>query len=338
MTALKQYQRLESPGVWRPDAEAQRRNVVVTFGEASLVLTDRAENPLTHWSLPALIRQNPGEEPAVYIPGPDATESLEIEDRTMIEAIETIRKAVSRSRPRPGRLRMILSASGGLAIAAIVLLVLPGVLVRHTSNVVPDLVRAEIGAQLLDRISRVSGTACETPAGQRALSRLSRRLFTGDTTDLVVLPAGVATTAHLPGDILLINRALAEDFEGPEALAGFLLAEDTRRHSKDPLKRLLQQAGTMAAFRLLTTGRLPKETLDSYAETLLTQPSEDVSDDTLLSRFETAGLSTRAYAYALDVSGETTLALIEADPVREGADDLLVSDADWVRIQSICGE
>ena len=42
MTALKQYQRLESVGVWRPDPEAQRRNVTVSFGDASLAISDNA--------------------------------------------------------------------------------------------------------------------------------------------------------------------------------------------------------------------------------------------------------------------------------------------------------
>jgi hypothetical protein len=40
MTALKKYQKLESSGLWRDAADAQRREVVVAFGEASLILSD----------------------------------------------------------------------------------------------------------------------------------------------------------------------------------------------------------------------------------------------------------------------------------------------------------
>ena len=47
MTALSKYQRLESAGLWRQDADAQRRDVVVNLGDASLVLSDpRSEMPL----------------------------------------------------------------------------------------------------------------------------------------------------------------------------------------------------------------------------------------------------------------------------------------------------
>ena len=57
MTALNQYQRLEAAGIWRETPQAQARDVIVSFGDATLVLTDpRSEVPLAHWSLPAVTR------------------------------------------------------------------------------------------------------------------------------------------------------------------------------------------------------------------------------------------------------------------------------------------
>ena len=86
MTALKKYQRLESPGLWRETPDAQRRDVVVAFREATLVLFDpKTEKPLSHWSLPAILRANPGELPAIFVPAPEDDESLEIDDTMMIE-------------------------------------------------------------------------------------------------------------------------------------------------------------------------------------------------------------------------------------------------------------
>ena len=54
MTVLAEYQRLEAEGVWRADEDAQRRDVIVSIGEATLTLTDLNEVALTHWSLPAI--------------------------------------------------------------------------------------------------------------------------------------------------------------------------------------------------------------------------------------------------------------------------------------------
>ena len=80
MTALKQYDRLEATGLWRPAPQDQRREVVLTFGDATLVISDNAMRPLAHWSLAAINRSNPGERPAIFLPGPDAAETLEIDD------------------------------------------------------------------------------------------------------------------------------------------------------------------------------------------------------------------------------------------------------------------
>jgi hypothetical protein len=39
MTAIKEFERLESLGLWRDLKDSQRREVVVSFGESTLVLT-----------------------------------------------------------------------------------------------------------------------------------------------------------------------------------------------------------------------------------------------------------------------------------------------------------
>lgn len=45
MTALREYDRLEATGLWRPGPEEQRREVVVSIGEATLVITDMRDRP-----------------------------------------------------------------------------------------------------------------------------------------------------------------------------------------------------------------------------------------------------------------------------------------------------
>jgi hypothetical protein len=48
-------------------------------------------------------------------------------------------------------------------------------------------------------------------------------------------------------------------------------------------------------------------------------------------------LRSSPYAYALDITGETVLPLIEADPRRALGSREVLKDADWVRLQGICG-
>ncbi len=108
MTALEEYQRLEASGLWRASPDAQRNEVIVSIGDATLVITDLRERPLAHWSLPAVERLNPGQNPAMYHPDGDPGETLELSEneKEMVAAIEKLRTAVERHGSHPGRLRL----------------------------------------------------------------------------------------------------------------------------------------------------------------------------------------------------------------------------------------
>lgn len=338
MTALKQYQRLESLGVWRERPDAQRRDVIVKFGDASLVMSDRNERALAHWSLAAVTRTNPGQMPAIFTPDAEATETLEIDDTTMIEAIEKVRQLINRRRPQPGRLRSGLLATALAAVAAILVFWMPEALIRHTVAAVPNATRDAIGRTLLTDIGRIAGQPCRTDRGALALSHMAERLLGAEGWRIVVLPGGVRTAALLPGRIILVNRALVEDFETPEVVAGFVLREAARRERTDPLDALLREAGSLTALRLLTTGAVPRDVLSDYAERTLATPPPAPAIGDVLARFTAARVPSTPYAYAIDISGEATLPLIEADPMRGTIAEPVLTDADWVSLQGICGE
>lgn len=335
MKALKKYQRLEATGLWRPDPETQRREVVVSIGEATLIITDMKDQPLTHWSLPAVERANPGETPAIYFPDGDTNETLELaeDEAQMIKAIETLRSAISRGRPHPGRLRILSVLFSVAAVAALAVFWLPEALMRHTVSVVPETTRLALGRSLRDRIERVTGPACTPPAAASAVARLAQRTGAGD---LVIVPGGTRMSLSLPGGITVLNRALVEDWEEPDVAAGFILAEAVRKRDVDPLAALLQASGPMASFRLLTTGEIPATVLDAYAELLMTQERPEAPQDALLEAFRATGIRSTPYARALHVTGETTLGLIEADPMAGQTTEPVLPDRYWIILQSIC--
>ncbi|RVV98428.1 hypothetical protein EKE94_05770 [Mesobaculum littorinae] len=339
MTALAEYEKLEARGLWRVAHYMQRREVVVSFGSASLILTDMNDVALAHWSLPAIERRNPGQLPALYTPGADASDELEIDDPTMIDAIEKVRSALARRRPRRGWLRRTILTAGLVAVILLAVFWLPDAIIRHTVSVVPQAARAEIGAELLSEIQRISGPACTNRSATAALRSFSRRIFPDDSRRrLLVLPGMVSTSEHLPGGLILIDRALIEDYESPEPAAGFVLAEMARADAADPLAAMLEHVGPMAAVRLLTRGHLTEEVLRAYAEDIVAAPPQPVALDLLLPRFAQARISVKPYAYALDLSGESVLELIEADPVDPDDRSPVLSDRDWVLLQGICGE
>ncbi|WP_227267522.1 hypothetical protein [Roseobacter weihaiensis] len=336
MTALKKYARLEASALWRASPDDQRREVIVSIGDATLIVSDMRDQAITHWSLAAVQRANPGTRPAIFHPEGDPGETLELapEEAQMIDAIEKLRRAVERARPRPGRLRWLGMLASVLVVAALVIFWLPGALLTHTVSVVPVVKRAEIGAALLLRIERITGPSCADVAGVRALQQLRARLGSGP---IHIVPGTISTSLHLPGGVILLDKALVEDFEEPDVAAGFVLAEQTLATSADPLRDLLETMGPAASFHLLTTGRLKGETLDRYAEVLLTQERLPPAVGPLLTAFAEREVRSTPYAYARDVTGETVLTLIEADPMAGRPPVPLLSDADWLRLQSICG-
>ncbi|GAA3864862.1 hypothetical protein [Celeribacter arenosi] len=336
MTALTDYDRLEASALWRPEGSTQRREVIVSVGEATLTISDLNDNPLSHWSLPAIERVNgTNEQRAIYRPGSDTDERLETEDSTMIDAIARVHRAIDRSRPRPGRLRGAVAASVALAVFVLGVFWLPNALIRQAVQIVPPVTRAEIGDQLFARIQRLSGQPCDTVHGARALARLRNRL--GETGRLVVLSSGVAVSQHLPGGTILLNRSLVEDFEDPAVVGGYILAERARASETDPLEALLRGAGLLTSLKLLTTGRVPEAELDAHAEHLLTAPLVEPDTEDLITRFARAEVSATPYAYAIDLTGTTTLPLIEAEGVRIENTRPVLSDSDWVALQGICG-
>jgi hypothetical protein len=341
MTALKEFQRLEAPGVWRATPADQRKDVVVSMGDASLTILDLRDNVLAHWSIAAVARANKGQRPALYHPDGDPNETLELGDdgADMIDAIERIRAAIDKSRPKPGKLRLWITALAAVTVVGGTLFWLPDALQRHTVKVVPAVKRAEIGDALLAQITRVSGQPCMTREAREPLRRMaSRVLGPGQRGSLVVLRGGVAVTAHLPGGRILLNRALIEDPEEPDVTAGYILSERLRALTQDPLEEMLIETGLWSSLRLLTTGELTEADLEYYSEFLLSQERVPLSNDILLAGFATAEIRSTPYAYAVDITGETTLPLIEADPMKGRDARPVLNDADWLRLQGICGE
>lgn len=339
MTALAEYQRLECPALWRETAQGQRRDVVLSLGDASLVITDaRSARALSHWSLPAIRRVNPGQNPALYRPGPDAEEELEIEEEAMVAALEKVRRIIESRRPHPGRLRLTGLAAALAGVLGIAIVWLPGALVRHTAEALPAATRSAIGQRLLLDLARLTGQPCTTRLGNRALLNLSTRLFGPGGARLLVLPHAVPGAQHLPGRLIVLDARLIDDQPSPDVLAGYALAEGLRAETRDPMLDVLEYAGVIATFRLLTSGNLPDGALAGYGEFLLKSPAVSLDHDQLLQRFSQAGLASSPYARHVDASGESVLPLIEADPFanRPPLRGPVMEDSEWVALEGIC--
>src|SRR3990167_6299423 len=313
MTALRKYERLESPGLWRATPQDQRREVIVGLRDATIVLADpKTEMALSQLSLPALLRLNPGQMPALYGPGDDLTETLEVDDRDMIAALDTVRLALDRRRPRPGRLRGWTLGSAAVTILTLAVFWVPGKLTSHTAAVLPAATESALGQLALRDLERLTGSPCAAPLGLSAAQSLMARLF----------PAAPPRLLDLP--------------DGPDVVAGFVLAEGLRAATDDPAAALLRYAGLFATVRLLTSGNLGESAVSGYAETLLAEPPLPVPNADLLAAFLGSEVSASPYAFALDPSGQSVVELIEKDPFLGGSPRPVLEDGAWISLQGIC--
>lgn len=344
-TALRRYQRLECPGLWRPAPGAQRRAVNVALREASLVIADaRSGVALSHWSLPAVIRLAPG-APASFAPGTEAGESLEIEDATMAEALDTLGAVIAAHRRAGGRVRRAIPLALAAAAVLAAALWLPGAIVTTAARVLPEAARAAIGAQVTADAARLAGPLCNAPLGGRALERLAAVLApaAGGRLQLAVLAGeGVpaAWAAHLPGRRVLLGRGALEGADGPALAAALILAEAEAAAATDPVLAVLRHAGILATLRLLATGDLPAGALKGYAARLLAAVPARVPVAALSARLDAAGVPATPYALAAAADDDTAAALVAGDATRNAARGVppppLLSDGDWVGLQGIC--
>lgn len=340
MTALKQYSRLESPGLWRASPEAQRREVIVGFRDTSLILADpKSETPLAHWSLPAILREGASTRPAIYRPGPDATEWLEIDDETMIGALDRVTRALERRRPHPGRLRGVIFLTLVAALFAGSTLWLPGVLIRHTARVLPDPSRADVGQMAFDEVARQTGSACTGELGQRAASALSERLLGKGEGRIMVMRDALRGAMALPGGLVLISRDLVEAPPDVEVAAGHVLVALARQGGEEAqVERFLDHAGLWATLTLLVSGSLPEGALDGIGPALIAEANSSpmVPAETLLPAFRAAGFSPASYAAVLSGNPALAAALREGDPFKGLSPRVVLEDGHWISLQAIC--
>ncbi|MBN2761394.1 MAG: hypothetical protein JXQ79_12915 [Rhodobacteraceae bacterium] len=342
MTALDKYRKLEGLGLWSARVEDQRREVVVNFGDATLVISDsRSMQVLSHWSLPAVQRRNPRERPALYSPEGDGAEVLELDDDWLIDALEEVQRALAP--PRRWRDRLGLKGYAGLALVVLlgVAMLFPPALERHTAAVLPWTTRHDIGKRLADDLLAQGAQVCNTAQGRAALDALHRQVL-GQPADVRIMQGTPAPrVTGFPGGVYVIDARLLDAADSAEAIAGALLLAEARQRLGDPVRPVLAHIGLFQTLGLLTSGNVPTEALAGYAQDHVRQPAPLPEAAALLARFEALGLSSRGFAdnpEPLDPDlGPLLPALRAGDPMAgEAPSRALLSDGQWVSLQNIC--
>ncbi len=273
MTALEKYVRLEALGLWRESAKAEPREVVVSFGNATLVLTDLADRPLGHWALAgAQAAGRTADGATIYSMTLEGDETLVLRDPEMIAAIAAVSRAYRRAPvTAPPRPRFPV----GLAVAALgvagALVYGPDLARDLAIRMVPSEQAEEFGDRMLIGLQDTRGALCADPAGMRALSHLSDRVAGGAPLRVLDL-GGAGPVAVLPGPTVLIDRRALGAAGSPDELAGWISAALGADPAGRPVRELMRSAGTMANLRYILTGEITDPALGAAAMATLAAP------------------------------------------------------------------
>lgn len=338
MTALANFQRLEAQGSWRAAPGAPLREVVVSLGDATLILSDPSnDTPLSHWSLPAVVQVNPGTMPALYAPGADGTdETVQIDDPLMIAAIARVQGAVATHRAHTGRLRGVVVVLAILVFLGWLVFWLPGALIGHAARIAPPAQARDIGMATLVDLEKDSGAVCARESGQAVLDWLAPQLV-GPTGMVRVLPGPLGGARRLPGDLYVIGSDLLQTAPGPEAAAAHLIAARLAVADADLRQAAMDHAGPLASVRLMTLGHLPQDAMTGFGQAILRHAPRRPDDAGLLAALAEADIPAEPYARSIDPTGQTVLSLIEGDPFRNAPPARpLLTDEQWLTLQQIC--
>lgn len=339
MTALSEFQRLESQGSWRETPEAPLREVIVSLGDATLVLFDpKTDKPLSHWSLASVSRKAPQGGKTVYSPCSDsADETLAVDDETMIDAIDRVQRAVRLRRTHPGRLRGWMLVLGLVAVLAALAVWLPDAVIRHAARISPPAQARQIGMTILDDIERSTGPVCARKSGQAVLDWVTPRLL-GREAMVRVVPGPLNGALRLPGDIYVLGNNLLTGAKGAEAAAGHLIAAKLANDDATVRLGAFQFVGLPPVLRLLTLGNPAHDAVAGYGQTLLSAPLPRPQDDAaLLAAFGAAKVSSLPYAQSIDPTGSSVFTLIEQNPLKDAPPGrALLTPQQWQALQQIC--
>tara|TARA_S200000501_G_C20684802_1_gene682432 strand:+ start:50 stop:937 length:888 start_codon:yes stop_codon:yes gene_type:complete len=251
MTALKKYTRLETTGLWKASPNEEPVEVIVSIGSSSLVLSGLDENPLSHWSLLSIKCLSKSNSNSVFSPDSIVTETLEIEDKDMTEALLLITSQESRS---PKRRVIIIPVILLLALICFFFLItyIPTNLKSLTSSVISSEQELRIIKPLLSNHTMAAGPTCQTEQGQIALKNLLLLQNENSTNlSITILKNQTSGILHLPSGNIILSGSFINSLKEPSKLLAIIEKIRLENDNRTPLKKIIAEQHFLYLIKFL---------------------------------------------------------------------------------------
>jgi hypothetical protein len=326
MTALEKYVRLEAEALWSESSGAEPRSVIVSFGNATLVITDISDAPITHWSLATTRIVGREGDTVIYAPDDSGQETLHVSDPFLVEAIREVTASAVKP-PPPGKVRKRLPVWIPLVIAllAISLLWLPAKIRTWVAGNVSSEQAELISTEILERMDLPK---CQEPRASQALTNLEALVLMPADPAVIIADLPVAGIAILPDARTILDVSILGDAPSADAFAGWLALAANLPERADALDNLIEKADTGRALSFAFTGNLSEDELEQMAEetTTSTVVPNPKGFQAAIGRLKAAGIAVEPFRSSLNLPAED-----EMGPFRPALDD-----QDWQALQRIC--
>ncbi|MEM8697803.1 MAG: M48 family metallopeptidase [Pseudomonadota bacterium] len=372
MTALQQYARLEAEARYFDGRSSNPSNVVVSFGERTLVIHGFSSGINAHWPL-ASLRALESADRTTYqlVPHRESDERLVISDPEMMAAIRAVCPDLMRREVDGKGLRRAAIWGGG-AIGAVLLMVF--VVVPALAGQLALLIPPEREQQLGDAVAKqvqsfmdLTGddAYCAEPEGRAALDEMTERVM--QETELPyplrvdVLNHDLVNAFAMPGGRVVLFRGLIEEANSPEQVAGVLAHEIAHVIHRDPTVGVLRAAGTAGIVGLFLGDIFGGAIIVAMTEAVINasyqREAEQRADETAYRMLADAGLPSAPFANFFqrlaeehgdvegvlkylashpELSGRAQRAAA-ADQIGTGSYVPVLDDRNWVALREICG-
>ncbi|QHQ35559.1 hypothetical protein [Algicella marina] len=335
MTALDEYVRLEATGLWRENEDEPWREVLVSFGNSSLVLSDFRERALTHWALAAIVPAEETPHATRFAPDPESTELLEISDPEMITAIRTVTERARHRQSEPASRRSLKPFVYLLLLTVLVAgaLYLPGVLRDRAFAMIPPERAALLGSDIAESYA---GERCRYRPGHRGIAQIRQRAGVEGARAPLVVQAEKPFIARLPGGQTLLSAVLVEEAASPEALAGWLILADEYTTKDTVLFQLMHQKSTLEVLNFLFSGEIATADKRWMANAFATTPPppNPLVIETVRARLAARNIPEEDFLTHLQRRHPSLRLLRVAEPRKDAVD--MLTDQAWIAVQSIC--
>lgn len=273
MTAIDKYTRLEALGQWRESPDHPPREVVVSFGNATLVLSDLKEKPLCHWAMAATSRISLEGSKAVYTPDTEGFETLEIDDAQMVEAIAQVSRASVVVKQRKPWLRWVFLAILILVIST-VFYITPTMLQGQATRMTGAESARKLGT---DMLATLNPDICREPRADTARALFQSRVFPNNEA-LLVIARNQPQPHAFPGGVFLIGADTLQAMQSPNDLAN--LATTLTAKNNATLDQLFEESSMRELFEYITTGKMSEERLAKAAQEIVDEPDNSQTVET----------------------------------------------------------